>query len=55
MYLTVDNVKFRVTDVGSGQVILLLHGFPDSAKLWRDQVYMQDTTGFIAVLLTFWL
>lgn len=44
MQLTVDGVQFRVTDVGSGLVILLLHGFPDSAKLWKDQVYMQNTT-----------
>lgn len=38
MQLSVDGVQFRLTDVGSGQVILLLHGFPDSAKLWKDQV-----------------
>ena len=44
MNVTVDNVRFRVVDRGSGQVILLLHGFPDSAKLWKDQVYMQGMT-----------
>ena len=55
MHLTVDHVQFRITDTGSGQVILLLHGFPDSAKLWKDQVYMHDMTGFNAVLLTYWL
>jgi len=34
MRLVVDGVKFEVADQGSGHVVLLLHGFPDSAKLW---------------------
>ena len=38
MRVTIDGIQFRVTDRGSGNVILLLHGFPDSAQLWKDQV-----------------
>jgi len=37
MRLVVDDVNFEVTDQGSGHVVLLLHGFPDSAKLWKHQ------------------
>ena len=37
MRLLVDGVNFEVTDQGSGHVVLLLHGFPDSAKLWKHQ------------------
>ena len=37
MRLVVDGVHFEVTDKGSGHVVLLLHGFPDSAKLWKHQ------------------
>lgn len=37
MRFLVDDVNFEVTDHGSGLVVLLLHGFPDSAKLWKHQ------------------
>ncbi len=37
MRLVVDGVNFEVADQGSGHVVLLLHGFPDSAKLWKHQ------------------
>ncbi|MEQ8659282.1 MAG: alpha/beta hydrolase [Gammaproteobacteria bacterium] len=29
---------FAVTDEGSGPPVLMLHGFPDSARLWRHQI-----------------
>lgn len=38
MKLTVDNLQFHVVDEGAGAVILLLHGFPDSARLWKHLV-----------------
>ena len=38
MLVTVNDVPFEVIDEGRGFVILLLHGFPDSAKLWKYQV-----------------
>ena len=32
-------LKFSVVDVGKGpSTILMLHGFPDSAQVWRNQV-----------------
>lgn len=34
----VHNLDFPVLDVGKGPVVLLLHGFPDSHRLWRKQV-----------------
>lgn len=41
--MTVRQVKlgelnFEVTDEGQGEPVLLLHGFPDSARLWRHQI-----------------
>lgn len=41
MRVTVEGVQLQVTDLGSGQVVLLLHGFPDSARLWKDQVCLR--------------
>jgi pimeloyl-ACP methyl ester carboxylesterase len=34
-HLTVKDVEFRVLDEGSGPPVLLLHGFPDRADMWR--------------------
>ena len=31
-------VELTVTDHGSGDPVLMLHGFPDSARLWRHQI-----------------
>ncbi|MCR9185887.1 MAG: alpha/beta hydrolase [Halieaceae bacterium] len=36
--LILGNYSFQVTDEGSGPPILMLHGFPDSARLWRYQI-----------------
>jgi pimeloyl-ACP methyl ester carboxylesterase len=33
-----NGLRFAVIDEGAGSPILLLHGFPDTAYLWRDQV-----------------
>jgi pimeloyl-ACP methyl ester carboxylesterase len=33
-----DGVMLAVLDEGSGPAVLLLHGFPDSFLLWRNQV-----------------
>jgi pimeloyl-ACP methyl ester carboxylesterase len=35
-FVTVDGVDLRVLDEGAGPPVLLLHGFPDRAELWRD-------------------
>jgi pimeloyl-ACP methyl ester carboxylesterase len=33
-----DGVTLAVLDEGSGPAVLLLHGFPDSSRVWRNQV-----------------
>jgi pimeloyl-ACP methyl ester carboxylesterase len=33
--ITSDGVRLRVVTAGEGEPVLLLHGFPDSADLWR--------------------
>jgi pimeloyl-ACP methyl ester carboxylesterase len=33
-----DGVTLAVLDEGEGEPVLLLHGFPDSSRLWRHQV-----------------
>jgi pimeloyl-ACP methyl ester carboxylesterase len=33
-----EGVELAVTDEGEGPPVLLLHGFPDSARLWRHQL-----------------
>ena len=33
-----DGVTLAVQDEGEGPPVLLIHGFPDSHRLWRHQV-----------------
>jgi pimeloyl-ACP methyl ester carboxylesterase len=33
-----NGIELEVHDEGSGETVLLLHGFPDSASVWREQV-----------------
>jgi haloalkane dehalogenase len=35
-YVTVEGIKLHYLDVGSGQPVLLLHGWPTSSFLWRN-------------------
>lgn len=42
----VHSGTFPVLDHGSGPVVLLLHGFPDSRRLWRFQVPALAEVGF---------
>jgi pimeloyl-ACP methyl ester carboxylesterase len=35
--IRLGELDFRVVDEGKGDPVLLLHGFPDSAELWRHQ------------------
>lgn len=34
--VAVDGAELRVLDEGTGPPVLLLHGFPDRAEMWRD-------------------
>jgi pimeloyl-ACP methyl ester carboxylesterase len=36
--IRVGELNFYVVDEGSGPTVLLLHGFPDSSDLWRNQI-----------------
>ena len=47
--IELSGLNFRVLDEGSGQPILLIHGFPDSADLWRNQVPALVDAGFRAI------
>jgi pimeloyl-ACP methyl ester carboxylesterase len=38
MKVTTNGVTLEVVDEGRGEPVLLLHGFPDSAALWRHQI-----------------
>jgi pimeloyl-ACP methyl ester carboxylesterase len=40
-----DGVELAVLDEGEGRPVLLLHGFPDSARVWRHQVAALGSAG----------
>jgi pimeloyl-ACP methyl ester carboxylesterase len=44
-----DGVELAVLDEGEGTPVLLLHGFPDSARLWRHQIPALSDAGFRVV------
>ncbi|MEX2236676.1 MAG: alpha/beta hydrolase [Dehalococcoidia bacterium] len=44
--LQVNGLDFNVLDEGDGAPVLLLHGFPDSWRLWRHQVPALLDAGF---------
>jgi pimeloyl-ACP methyl ester carboxylesterase len=44
-----DGVELSVIDEGEGPAVLLLHGFPDSANLWRHQIATLKDAGFRVV------
>lgn len=41
-----NGLKHFVVDEGSGPAVVLIHGFPDSADLWRNQVPALVDAGF---------
>jgi pimeloyl-ACP methyl ester carboxylesterase len=42
-------LSFRVVEQGEGTPVLLLHGFPDSADVWRHQMAALAAAGFRAI------
>ncbi len=44
--ITLEGMEFPYYDIGAGPVVLLLHGFPDSKKLWRYQLQPLADAGF---------
>lgn len=41
-----NGITLSVTEVGDGPPVLLLHGFPDSARLWRHQIPVLVEAGY---------
>ena len=44
--VSVNGVTLRVADDGVGDAVLLLHGFPDTSELWREQIPALVETGY---------
>jgi pimeloyl-ACP methyl ester carboxylesterase len=44
-----DGVSLHVEDYGGGKPVLLLHGWPDSSYLWRNQIPFLVANGFRAI------
>jgi pimeloyl-ACP methyl ester carboxylesterase len=47
--INADGVELAVLDEGTGDAVLLLHGFPDSGRLWRHQIPTLTDAGFRVV------
>lgn len=47
--LDLEGLEFRVVDEGEGFPVVLIHGFPDSATLWRNQIPALVDAGFRAI------
>jgi pimeloyl-ACP methyl ester carboxylesterase len=46
----VDGVSIEYQVTGEGRPVVLLHGFPDSGRLWRDQVPALSAAGFQVIV-----
>jgi pimeloyl-ACP methyl ester carboxylesterase len=46
MRIEVDGVALEVSTAGTGPAVLLLHGFPDTHRLWRHQVPALHAAGY---------
>ena len=44
--VSLGEVTFELDEVGSGDAVLLLHGFPTTRLLWRDVVPHLAAAGF---------
>ena len=45
-----NGLQFFVRDQGSGTPVILLHGFPDTGDLWRNQVPALNQSGFRTIV-----
>jgi pimeloyl-ACP methyl ester carboxylesterase len=45
-----NGLRFHVLDEGSGTPVVLLHGFPDTSRLWRWQVEALVRAGYRAIV-----
>ena len=44
-----NGLRFRVEDRGSGAPVVLLHGWPDTSRLWRHQIDALTAAGYRAI------
>src|SRR5688572_31555901 len=44
-----NGVRYAYLERGSGPLVLLLHGYPDSAKSWEHQIEALASAGYRAV------
>ena len=44
-----NGLRFRVEDRGSGAPVVLLHGWPDTSRLWRRQIDALTAAGYRAI------
>ena len=47
--LSISGLTFNVFDEGAGEAVLLLHGFPDSHRVWRGQIPALLNAGYRVV------
>jgi pimeloyl-ACP methyl ester carboxylesterase len=52
MRIDVNGIGLNVQDEGAGPPVLLLHGWPDSHRLWRHQVADLTAAGFRTIAPT---
>ena len=45
-FIEVNGISLYVEEQGAGVPVLLMHGWPDSARLWRNQVPFLVSNGF---------
>ena len=48
-----NGLQFYVRDQGFGAPVILLHGFPDTGDLWRNQVPLDQAARLNQLLLEF--
>jgi pimeloyl-ACP methyl ester carboxylesterase len=46
LFVDLGGVRLNVASAGSGRPVLLLHGFPDSWRLWRHQIRLLAAAGY---------
>lgn len=44
--IKVNNINLNVVIEGNGRPVILLHGFPDSSRIWRNQIKFLTDHGF---------
>jgi pimeloyl-ACP methyl ester carboxylesterase len=49
LMLDVNGIRMHAVEAGSGPVILLLHGFPDTHAVWRKQIDVLAAAGYRVV------